>query len=236
MPSPQSPAPVRSEISPVAFIALSLAAFFSGVSQRVTDPLLPRLAGEFSVSLGAASWVVTVFTIGYGLNQLFFGPVGDRFGKYRVIAWACIGCSLATLLCALAPGLNWLLVARLAAGSEAAAIIPLSMAWIGDVVPYEQRQPVLARFLIGQIVGVAMGQLLGGLAADFLGWRVPFYLLTAGLLLGRAPPFSLRRGPPPPPPSLPPVQGHPPQRMFPEFGPGLSPAQALGEIITGVLG
>src|SRR5260221_3005527 len=64
----------------------------------------------------------------------------------------------------------------------AAAIIPLSMAWIGDVVPYEQRQPVLARFLIGQIVGVAIGQLLGGLAADFLGCRVPFYLLAAGFL------------------------------------------------------
>src|SRR5258706_422258 len=236
MPSPQSPAPVRSEISPVAFIALSLAAFFSGVSQRVTDPLLPRLAGEFSVSLGAASWVVTVFTIGYGLNQLFFGPVGDRFGKYRVIAWACIGCSLATLLCALAPGLNWLLVARLAAGSMAAAIIPLSMAWIGDVVPYEQRQPVLARFLIGQIVGVAMGQLLGGLAADFLGWRVPFYLLTAGFLSVSALLFSMQRRLPPHALSVTHAEGHAIQRMFREFRHGLSPAQALGEIITGVLG
>ncbi len=168
------------KVAPIAFIALSLAAFGSGVSQRVTDPLLPRMASEFSVTLAAASWVVTLFTIGYGCNQLFFGPLGDRFGKYRVIAWATVACSVATLLCAAAPNFNLLLAARLIAGSMAAAIIPLAMAWIGDVVPYEERQPVLARFLIGQILGVAAGQLLGGIAADYLNWQVPFLLIAAG--------------------------------------------------------
>ena len=42
-------------------------------------------------------------------------------------------------------------------GATAAAVIPLSMAWIGDNVPYERRQPVLARFLIGQITGFSLG-------------------------------------------------------------------------------
>ena len=81
-------APAHSDISPLAFVALSLAAFGSGISQRVTDPLLPRFAAEFGVSLGAASWTVTIFTISHGVSQLFFGPLGDRFGKYRVIAGA----------------------------------------------------------------------------------------------------------------------------------------------------
>ena len=221
-----------SAISPVAFIALSLAAFFSGISQRVTDPLLPRLANEFSVSLGAASWVVTVFTIGYGLNQLFFGPVGDRFGKYRVIAWACVACALATLLCALASGFNTLLIARLLAGSMAAAVIPLSMAWIGDVVPYEQRQPVLARFLIGQIVGVAAGQLLGGLAADYLGWRVPFYLLALGFLSVSVLLFSMQRRLPPHAIEVTRSEGHALQRMIREFGEVLRRPWARVVIIT----
>jgi predicted MFS family arabinose efflux permease len=68
--------------------------------------------------------------------------------------------------------------ARVLAGMLAAAIIPLSIAWIGDVVPYERRQPVLARFLIGQITGLATGVWLGGVAADHLGWRVPYFLLA----------------------------------------------------------
>ena len=206
------------EISPFAFVALSIAAFGSGVSQRVSDPLLPRFASEFGVSLGAASWVVTIFTLAYGLNQLFFGPLGDRFGKYRVIAWACVASSFATLLCALAPGFEMLLAARLVAGAMLAAIIPLSMAWIGDVVPYEQRQPVLARFLIGQILGVSVGQMLGGLAADFLGWRVPFFIIAVGFVAVSVLLFSMQRRLPVHALSESRVEGHVLQRMFGEFG------------------
>ena len=205
------------EISPFAFVALSIAAFGSGVSQRVTDPLLPRLASEFSISLGAASWVVTIFTLAYGLNQLFFGPLGDRFGKYRVVAWACVACSLATLMCAVASGFETLLAARLIAGAMLAAIIPLSMAWIGDVVPYEQRQPVLARFLIGQILGVSAGQLLGGLAADFFGWRMPFFLLAAGFVAVSVLLFSMQRRLPARALSVSRSEGHVLKRTFREF-------------------
>ncbi|MBC7416186.1 MAG: MFS transporter [Herminiimonas sp.] len=162
-----------------AVIALSFAAFGSGVSLRVTDPLLPRLAQEFSVSLGNAALVVTAFSIAYGLAQLFFGPMGDRFGKYLVVGWACLACSLTALLCALAPDLPLLLLARMLAGATAAAVIPLSMAWIGDVIVYEQRQPVLARFLIGQIMGLSAGVMFGGFAAEHLGWRTPFFAVAA---------------------------------------------------------
>ncbi len=162
-----------------AIVALSCAAFGSGISLRVTDPLLPRLSSDFGVSLGSASYVITCFAVAYGVAQLFFGPVGDRFGKYLVIAWACVASVFAALLCALAPSFATLLAARLVAGATAAAVIPLSMAWIGDVVPYDQRQPVLARFLIGQILGLSSGVFLGGFAADHASWRLPFFLAAA---------------------------------------------------------
>lgn len=161
-----------------ALPALSLAAFGSGVSMRVTDALLPRLAGEFALGLGQVSWVITVFAIAYGFSQLLFGPLGDRFGKYRVIAWGTLACAATAAACALSPNFSFLLVARTLAGATAASIIPLSMAWIGDVTPYEKRQPVLARFLIGQILGVSTGVLLGGFAADHLHWRTPFVLIA----------------------------------------------------------
>lgn len=175
MPADEPAALPAAPIPALAIPALSLAAFGSAISLRVTDPLLPRLALEFGISLGSVSYVITAFSIAYGLSQLFFGPVGDRFGKYVVIAWACMACALTALLCALAPSYPLLIIARLMAGATAAAIIPLSMAWIGDVVPYSERQPVLAQFLIGQIVGISAGVLLGGLAADYFSWRVPFF-------------------------------------------------------------
>lgn len=157
-----------------AVLYLALASFGSALSLRVTDAQLPRLAAELGVSLGGASYVVTTFSIAYGVSQLFFGPLGDRHGKYLVVAWACMACAATAAACAFAPGYQTLLAARLLAGATAGAIIPLSMAWIGDVVPYEQRQPVLARFLTGQILGLSSGVLVGGFAADHLSWRVPF--------------------------------------------------------------
>jgi len=162
-----------------AFAVLSFAAFGSAISLRVTDALLPRLGSDFHIGLGEAAGVITVFAMAYGLAQLFFGPVGDRFGKYRVIAWGCAACALTATLCGLAPSFGSLLAARLLAGATAASIIPLSMAFIGDVVPYDKRQPVLARFLIGQVLGISSGVLMGGYAADHLGWRMPFFGIGA---------------------------------------------------------
>lgn len=185
--SPLPAGPV-SAIPVLAIAALALAAMASGVSLRLADALLPRLAREFNISLGEAAQVITAFAVAYGLSQLLFGPLGDRFGKYRVIGWACLASTGTSLLCALAPGHHSLLAARLAAGATAAAVIPLAMAWIGDVVPYERRQPVLARFLIGQITGFAIGVWAGGYTAEHWPWRTPFFavagffLLVAGVL------------------------------------------------------
>jgi predicted MFS family arabinose efflux permease len=167
--------PATSAVPVLAIAALALAAMASGISLRLADPLLPRLSREFGISLGEASQVITAFAVAYGLAQLGFGPLGDRFGKYRVIAWACAASALTSLACALAPGHHALLAARLAAGATAAAVIPLAMAWIGDVVPYERRQPVLARFLIGQITGFATGVWIGGYTAEHWPWRTPFF-------------------------------------------------------------
>ncbi|HZQ63215.1 MAG TPA: MFS transporter, partial [Casimicrobiaceae bacterium] len=81
--------------------------------------------------------------------------------------------------CAFAPSFSALVIARMLAGATAGALIPLSVAWIGDAVPYARRQPVLARFLVGQMFGIALGQVLGGLGADYLGATVVFIVLGA---------------------------------------------------------
>ena len=191
------------------FVGVALAAMAAGMSLRIADPLLPRLAREFGADLGEASRVVTAFALAYGCAQALFGPLGDRFGKVRVIAWGCAASAATALACALAPTLAAVIGARLLAGATAAAVIPLAMAWVGDSVPYERRQPVLARFLIGQITGFAVGMWLGGYAAEHLAWPTPFAIIAAtfagvALLLQvlrrRAPPettsadaFGLRR-------------------------------------------
>lgn len=164
-------------------VLLSLAAFASAASMRVADAMLPRIGSEFQVGLSQASAVITVFSVAYGLTQIAFGPLGDRFGKLRVIGLAALCAGIATLACVLAPGYWGLVAARLLAGGMCGAIIPMAMAWIGDVVPYENRQAVIARFLLGQIFGLGAGAAVGGIAADQALWRWPFVAITAWLLV-----------------------------------------------------
>src|SRR6187549_1707842 len=128
---------------------LALAAFFSGAALRICDGLIPRLAHDFSLSTGQAGSVVITFSVAYGLMQLVFGPLADRFGKARMVTAAVGGCAALALVSAASPDFDTLLLARVAWGMAAAGIIPLAMAWIGDAVPFEERQPTLAKFLLG---------------------------------------------------------------------------------------
>jgi predicted MFS family arabinose efflux permease len=164
------------------FVALlALAAFFSGAALRVCDGLLPRLAQDFQLTTGQAGRAVIVFAVAYGLMQLVFGPLADRFGKARMVTAAVAGCSVLAFASAAAPGFDSLLAARVAWGMAAAGIIPLAMAWIGDAVPFEDRQPTLARFLLGTLSGMMAGQLAGGIFADLAwGWRGAFLTLGFG--------------------------------------------------------
>ena len=109
---------------------------------RICDPLLPVLARDFDTSLAAAAATTTGFAIAYGATQLFFGPLGDRVGRLPVIVAAILIAAGASVACALAPTLQVLVVARIATGAFAAAAIPLSLAWIGDNVPFGERQPI----------------------------------------------------------------------------------------------
>jgi len=171
-----------------AVFLLSLAAFASAASLRATDALLPQLALEFAVTTGGAAWVVTAFSLSYGLLQAIYGPLGDRYGKYLLVCVATLASALGTFACAASSSLDGLIFARLVAGATVGALIPLSMAWIGDVIAYEQRQALIARFLLGQILGTAFGQSVAGLLAEHYGWRAIFvvlgvFYLVVGMLL-----------------------------------------------------
>lgn len=171
---------------------VGLAAFASMASMRVCDPMLVALSREFHVTTGDASAVIAAFAVAYGVLQLIYGPLGDQLGKIRVIVGATSACALFSAATALAPSFTALVALRAAMGAAAAGIIPLSMAWIGDQVAYEQRQETLGRFMVSAVTGMMAGQWFGGFATETLGWRAAFaalsmlFLLAAGMLLRHA--------------------------------------------------
>jgi predicted MFS family arabinose efflux permease len=164
-------------------VLLSAASFASVATMRAADPLLPQVAQEFGVSAGDASVIATAFALAYGFCQLVYGVLGDRFGKYRLVTLATLASAVTVASAGFAGSLGMLGAARLAAGASAGAIVPLSMAFIGDHVPYERRQTALARFLTGTILGIISGQVFGGVLGEMFGWRAVFLLLGAVFLV-----------------------------------------------------
>jgi predicted MFS family arabinose efflux permease len=145
---------------------------------RLCDPLLPALAHTFETTTGEAAYTISAFAISYGLLQLFFGPLGDRYGKFRVISMAVLCCTVGNFAALFARDMQWLVLARALSGATAGGIIPLSLAWIGDGVPYERRQEVLGHLMVATLLGTAFGQWMSGVLVDLAGWRWPFAVMV----------------------------------------------------------
>ena len=118
-PTPASDAP--SQTRPIVFLAI--AGFASQAMVRSADSLLPQIASDMGVMVGVASIIVSVYSLMHGTVQLIMGPIGDNFGKYRIVAITCAGASIAVALCGMTHSLSMLLLARIASGAFAGWII-----------------------------------------------------------------------------------------------------------------
>lgn len=151
-----------------------------GLDGRVMAPLLPSIALDLGTSVATASYAVSLYLLPYGLCQLAYGPLAERFGKLRVVSYAMIAFSVGTATCGALPSLTGLLTMRALTGAAAAGLIPLTLAYIGDTVPYGRRQATLAVLMASAGAAQGLGTAFGGLLASVLGWRGIFPVL--GLL------------------------------------------------------
>jgi DHA1 family inner membrane transport protein len=194
--SGQSASPALLPIAPAVPIGvLALAGFASGAGMRLLDPLLPLVADSLHVTVASASALIAGFMLPYGLSQVVLGPLGDRLGKLRVVSVAVTLYGLFVVACGAASGIMALVALRGASGLFAGAIIPLIMAYLGDVVPYAERQATLGRFMTGMVMAQMLTGPISGIIGSHGGWRMAFLVLglfaigvgtTLSARLGRA--------------------------------------------------
>lgn len=175
LPSPPSHPVSRLAVN-ATIVLLTVVAFVVVAVMSVTGPLLPLIAEEYGRTVGEAGIIVTAFAVPYGACQIIFGPIGDRYGKLRVIALALGTATVFVAGSGLAPSLEALAWMRFASGFALAATIPLAMAWIADEIPAAVRQPVIGRYVNGLVLGQIAGGMLGGFAAEYFDWRQIFYV------------------------------------------------------------
>ncbi len=161
---------------------------------RVVAPLLPTLAVELGVSVARAGWLVSAYQLPYGLFQLAFGPLADRFGKIAVCCYAMAAFSVGTACCALWPSFYAIVALRALTGAAAAGLIPLTHAYIGDTVAYEKRQTTIATLMASGAAAQAFSTSAGGAIATVASWRAVFPVLGALAGVVTIALFVFRRG------------------------------------------
>jgi MFS transporter, YNFM family, putative membrane transport protein len=166
-----------------SLLVLGAAAFMVQADARVIDTLLHAVSVDFHSVPAKASIVISSYTLPYGLFQLLYGPIGDRIGKLRVTAVCFALFAIGTFACGFVPNLPLFAVLRFLTGVAAAAVVPMSLSYIGDKFPYEIRQAALGRFMSALMMGQVLGSTLGGIFGQYLGWRNVFFAFGAAALL-----------------------------------------------------
>lgn len=155
-----------------------MAAGMAGAANiRAFDSALPQMADSLSVTLGQTGHFAAAYALAYGLCQLPFGVLGDRFDKPALIRLLALLSAAIMVVTAHAESYGQMLGLRLVAGGVASAIIPLTISHIGDTVPFHRRQMVLAWNMTAMILGLVLGQMAGGVIAGLAGWQaIPLFI------------------------------------------------------------
>ena len=162
---------IVSAYTPVLLLVLSLCGFSGALATRLLDPLITSIAADFATSVGVVALLSSAFALPFGLSQPFLGPAGDAFGKVVVIKAATAVLAACLLASALAPNLTVLFLSRVLGGVAAGGIMPVCMALIGDSFPLVARQVALSRYVGATLVGQLVGASVGGILAEWIGWR-----------------------------------------------------------------
>lgn len=165
-------------------VVLGLAGFIVMADNWVVSPLLPSIAHDLGVQPARAGILIAAYMLPFGLFQLLYGPLADRFGKLRVVGASLVFFTVATGLCAAGMHLGDLTAYRALTGVFAAATMPVSLALIGDLVPMKQRQQAIASFMGIAFLGQATSMTIGGTIAALTSWRGVFltYAVVAAVI------------------------------------------------------
>ncbi len=166
-------------------ILASSLAFIDGSVVNVGLPAIGRSLGADGAGL---SWVINGYLLPLSALLLPGGAAGDRYGRRRLLLAGVALFALASLLCAAAPSLGWLIAGRVMQGCAAALLMPNSLAILGAGFDGEARGRAVGTWAAVGAVAGALGPLAGGELIDLAGWRTIFLInlpvAALALLLG----------------------------------------------------
>ena len=172
--------------------------FVAADDQTSVVTILPAIISDIGITVDdfyRGSWIINGYLLGYLVALPIVGRVADVYGHARVYAAALAIFMLGSALVAVAPGLEWLVAARVLQAVGGGAVVPVSMAIVIGELPPARRALGLGAIAAASEAGALIGPLWGGVITQWFGWRWVFasnlpmtlpFLLGAWWLAGRS--------------------------------------------------
>ncbi len=166
-----------------AFAILLTINILNYADRSVLSAIQTKIQIEFHLTYTQIGLLTSSFLLIYALGTLPLGIWADHSIRKNIVA-LCVGVwSIATALTGFTRNFVEIFIARSFLGVGEAGYAPASLSLIGDYFPKERRGRVLSLWSIGNLIGTALGLILGGIIADAFGWRWAFYIVgIPGLL------------------------------------------------------
>jgi DHA1 family bicyclomycin/chloramphenicol resistance-like MFS transporter len=174
--------PSRSHLTtmPPALIVLTLALLL-GIQPITTDlylPALPGLTQELGASMAQAQLTLTALLLAFGVSQLFWGPLSDRFGRRPILLIGMTAYVVASIGSAFAPTMDMLIVWRTLQGVAMGAGVMCARAIVRDLYAPAQGASVMSKGLSGLGVIACLSAPLGGLLTAWFNWHAALLTLS----------------------------------------------------------
>ncbi len=164
--------------APVCWVlaGLSLSMLLSSLGTSIANVGLPTLAQAFNASFQQVQWVVLAYLLAITSLIVSVGRLGDLVGRRRLLLVGIFVFTAASALCGIAPTLGLLIGARALQGLGAAAMMALTLAFVGETVPKTRTGSAMGLLGTMSSVGTALGPSLGGVLISGLGWQALFLI------------------------------------------------------------
>jgi EmrB/QacA subfamily drug resistance transporter len=162
----------------LALWATVLGSSVAMIDMTVINVALPAIAQGLQADAAGVQWTVNAFMLPLSALVLVGGALADATGRKRIFMIGLLLFTLASLGCALAPNLGWLIAARVGQGVGAALLTPASLAILGADFEGEARAKAIGTWAAASAVAVGAGPIVGGWLVDGFGWRWVFALIV----------------------------------------------------------